>query len=84
MKEKKKYFICVLFRFTFETMKWIAQYNVFYLKISPMCIFNAVKKQSGIGFIVDVLIGNFAYLNSLYTAVEVHTNSVLIQFFVFK
>ena len=26
-------------------------YNVFYFKTSSMCIFNAVKKQSGIGFI---------------------------------
>ena len=36
-----------------------------------MCIFKAVKKQSGIGFIVDALFGNFAYLHSLYTMVDV-------------
>ena len=45
-----------------------------------MCIFNAAKKQSGIGFIVDALFSNFAYLNSLYTVVELHTNFVLIHF----
>ena len=42
-------------------------YNVFYIKMSSMCIFNAVKKQSGIGFIVDALFDNFTYLHSLYT-----------------
>ena len=45
-----------------------------------MCIFNAVKKQSGIGFIVDALFGYFAYLHSLYTVVELHRNFVLIHF----
>ena len=35
-----------------------------------MCIFNAVKKQSGIGFIVDALFGYFSYLHSLNTVVE--------------
>ena len=30
-------------------------YNVFYFETSSMYIFNAVKKQSGIGFIVDAL-----------------------------
>ena len=45
-----------------------------------MCIFNAVKKQSGIGFIVDALFGYFAYLHCLYTVVELHTNFVLIHF----
>ena len=45
-----------------------------------MCIFNAVKKQSGIGFIVDALSGNFVYLHSLYTVIELHTNFVLINF----
>ena len=40
-------------------------------------IFNAVEKQSGIGFIVDALFGNFAYLHNSYTAVERHTNFVL-------
>ena len=43
-----------------------------------MCIFNAIKKHSVIGFIVDALFGNYAYLHSLYTVVELHTNFVLI------
>ena len=34
-----------------------------------MCIFYAVKKQSGIEFIVDALFGNFAYLYNLFTVV---------------
>ena len=55
-------------------------YNVFYFKTSSMCIFNAVKKQSGIGFIADALFGYFAYLHSLYTVIELHTNFVLIHF----
>ena len=55
-------------------------YNVFYFKTLSMCIFNAVKKQSGIRFIVYVLFGYFAYLHSLYTVVELHTNFVLILF----
>ena len=55
-------------------------YNVFYFKTSSMCIFNAVKKQSGIGFIVDALFGYFAYLHNLYTVVQLHTNFVLIHF----
>ena len=45
-----------------------------------MCIFNAFKMQSGIGFIVDTLFGNFAYLHNLYTVVELHINFVLIHF----
>ena len=45
-----------------------------------MCIFNAIKKQLGIGFIVDALFRYFLYLHSLYTVVEVHTNFVLIHF----
>ena len=45
-----------------------------------MCIFNAVKKQSGIGFIVDALFGYLAYLHCLYTVVELHTNFILIHF----
>ena len=45
-----------------------------------MCIFNAVKKQSGIGLIVDALFGNLAYLHNLYTAVKLYTNFVLIHF----
>ena len=34
-----------------------------------MCIFHAVKKQSGIEFIVDALFGNFAYVYNLDTVV---------------
>ena len=48
-----------------------------------MCIrnvYNAVKKQSGIGFIVDALFDYFIYVRSLYTVVELHTNFVLIHF----
>ena len=45
-----------------------------------MCIFNAVKKQSAIRFIVDALLGYFAYLHSLYTVIELHTNFVFIHF----
>ena len=55
-------------------------YNVFYFKTLSMCIFIIVKKQSGIGFIVDALFGYFAYQNSLYTVVELHTNFVLLHF----
>ena len=33
-------------------------------------------QQSGIGFIVDALLGYFAYLHSLYTVVELPTNFV--------
>ena len=49
-------------------------YNVFYFKTLSMCIFNAVKKQSGIGFIVDALFDYFACVHSLYTVVELHKN----------
>lgn len=45
-----------------------------------MYIFNAVTKQSDYGFVVDALFGNFAFLLSLYTVVELHTNFVLIHF----
>ena len=45
-----------------------------------MCIFNTVEKQSVIGFIVDVLFGNFAYLHKLNKIVELHTNFVLLHF----
>ena len=55
-------------------------YNVFYFKTSLMCIFNTVKKQLGIGFIVVALFDNFAHLHSLYTVAELHTNFVLIHF----
>ena len=44
-------------------------YNVYYFKTSSMYIFNAVKKQSSIGYIVDALYANFAYLYKLYTVV---------------
>ena len=39
-----------------------------------MCIFNAVKMQSGTGFIADALFGNFAYLHNLHTVIELHTD----------
>ena len=55
-------------------------YNVLSFKMLAMCIFNAVKKQSGIGFIVDALFDYFVYLHSLYTVVELHTNFVMIHF----
>ena len=55
-------------------------YKVYYFKTSSMCIFNLVKNQSGIGFIVDALFANFAYLHNLYTVVELQTNFVLIHF----
>ena len=45
-----------------------------------MRIFNAIKMQTGIRIVVDALLGNFAYLHSLYTVVELHTNFVLIHF----
>ena len=32
------------------------------------------------GFIVDALFGNCAYLQNLYTVIELHTNFVLIHF----
>ena len=35
-------------------------------------LFNANKKQSGIGFIVDALFGNFTYLHNLYTVVKLN------------
>ena len=37
-------------------------YNVFYFKTLSMCICKAVKKQLGIGFMVDTLFDNFTYL----------------------
>ena len=55
------------------------KYNVYYFKTSSMCIFNTVKKQSGIRFKFDALFFDFAYLYSLYTVVELHTNFVLIN-----
>ena len=45
-------------------------YNVFYFKTLSMCIFNAVKNKSGIGYIVDALFGNLAYLHSLYILIH--------------
>ena len=55
-------------------------YNVFYIKTSLICFSNAIKKQSGIGFIVDALFDNFTYLHNLYMVIELHTNFVLIHF----
>ena len=55
-------------------------YKIFYFKTSTMCIFNAVKKQSGIGFIVDALFDYFACLHNSYTVVELHSNFVLLHF----
>ena len=46
-------------------------YNVYYFKTLSICIFNAVKKQPGIGYIVDALFDNFVYLHNLYTVVVV-------------
>ena len=46
-------------------------YNVYYFKMSSMCIFNAVKMQSGIGLIVDALLGNFAYAGYCVTHCKV-------------
>ena len=37
-------------------------------KKTSKCIFNAVKKQSGIGFIIHALFDYFAYLHSLYSS----------------
>ena len=45
-----------------------------------MCVLNPVKKQSGVGLIIDALFGYFTYLHSLYTVVELYTNFVLIHF----
>ena len=45
-----------------------------------MCIFKVVKMQSGIGFIVDALFGNVAYLHNLYSVLELHTYYVFTQF----
>ena len=53
---------------------------VFYFRTLSKCIFNALKKQSGIELLVDTLFGYFEYLHSLYTRVELHTNFVLINF----
>ena len=54
-------------------------YIIYTILKSSVCIFNAVKKQSGIGFIVDALFGYFAYLHSFFTEVELHRNFVVIQ-----
>ena len=54
-------------------------YNLIYFKTLSMCISNAVKKQSSIGFIVDALFGNITYLHSLYTVVELYTNFVFFK-----
>ena len=50
------------------------------LKHRQMCIFDSIKQQSSIRFIVDALFGTIAYLHSLYTVVELHTIIVLIFF----
>ena len=42
--------------------------------------FYAVEKLSGIGFIVDALFVNFAYLYNLNTSIKLYTNFVLIHF----
>ena len=54
--------------------------NIFYFETSIMYNSKAVKNLSGTGFIVGALLGNFAYLHSLNTVVEPHTNLVLIHF----
>ena len=73
---------CFVFEQSIVFLKVAIQnvYNISYFKTSSMCIFNAVTKQSGIGFMVNALLGNFAYLHNLYTVVELHTNFVLIHF----
>ena len=56
-------------------------YNVLlFQNIANLSIFNAIKMQSGIGFVVDALLGNFAYVHNLYSAVELHTNFALLHF----
>ena len=72
-------FWCALRFLQFDKMKHDSTPVMTYNQ-SSMCIFNAIKKQSDIGFIVDALLGYFAYLHSLCTVVELHTNFVLIQF----
>ena len=74
--------ICFEFEQSIMFLKATIQniYNVYYFKTPLMCIFNAVKKQSGIEFIVDALFGNFAYLHNLYAVVELHTNFALTYF----
>ena len=52
-------------------------FTMYTISKRSQCVF---LKQSGIGFMVDTLFGNFAYLHNLYTAVELHTNFVLIHF----
>ena len=42
-------------------------YNVNYFKTPSMCIFNTIKNELRIVFMVDALFGNFAYLHNLYT-----------------
>ena len=54
--------------------------NMYYFKTSSICIFEAVKEQTGIGFIVDALFVDFAYLHNVYTTTELYTNIVLIHF----
>ena len=49
-------------------------YTMFSILKHRQCVFLFFRKQSGIWFIVEALFDNFAYLNSLYSVVEVHTN----------
>ena len=65
-----------MFEQSIELLKAAAQnvYNVYYLKTLSMYIFNAGKMQLVIGFIIDALCVNFAYLHNLCTVVELHTN----------
>ena len=40
-------------------------YNVYYFKTLSICIFNTVKMQSGIGFIVDAYLHTYVYNSPL-------------------
>ena len=64
--------------FVFEQPSVRNIYNVYYFKTSSMCIFNTVRLH--IGFIFDAWYVNFVYLHNLCTAVELHTNFVLLDF----
>ena len=57
-------------------------YTMYSILKPRQCVFlkQSKKKKSGIGLIVDALFDYFAYLHSLYTVVELHTNIVLIHF----
>ena len=47
--------------------------NVFY-------VYTITKRRQCVGFIINTLLGNFAYQHSLYTVVEMHINFVLTHF----